>query len=65
MSDSEAFYAIYDSSFDYKVPGQEAVLVTGGALYCLRQGGKAKFLTAYEDPTPFVEMAMKGQFAQH
>jgi hypothetical protein len=32
-----------------------------GIIYCAREGGKAGQFTLYEDPTPFVAMAMKGQ----
>lgn len=31
-----------------------------GIMYCVREDGKFEAMTAYEDPTPFVEMAMKG-----
>jgi hypothetical protein len=34
-----------------------------GILYCARKDGKISARTAYEDPTPFVEMAMKRQMA--
>ncbi len=44
-----------------KVPGREGVMEGKGIIYCTREGGKAKIWTAYEDPTPFVRMAMQGQ----
>lgn len=64
MNENQAFYAAYEAEFDFKVPGQECVLEGRGIMYVVREGGKAKIYTAYEDPTPFVEMAMKGQFSQ-
>jgi hypothetical protein len=44
------------------IPGQEGIVGWGGILHCVLQGEKVKVWTMYEDPTPFVEMAMKGQF---
>jgi hypothetical protein len=32
-----------------------------GIMYCVQEGGKFKVMTLYEDPTPFVAMATKGQ----
>lgn len=32
-----------------------------GIVHCVRKGGKVGFWTMYEDPTPFVAMAMSGQ----
>jgi hypothetical protein len=60
VKDSPAFYAVWDATFDFKVPGQEGELQGSGIMYILREGGKAKIWTAYEDPTPFVAMAAKG-----
>lgn len=65
VKDSQAFYAAWAASFEIKLPGQEGTLEGGGIMYCVREGGKAKVWTAYEDPTPFVEMAMKGQMGPH
>lgn len=59
---SSAFYAVWDTEFEFKAPGQESFSFPGGGiLYCQREDGKVKLMTAYEDPTPFVAMAMKGQ----
>lgn len=32
-----------------------------GILHCVRKNGKVDVWTMYEDPTPFVAMAMAGQ----
>jgi hypothetical protein len=42
-----------------KIPGR--VMEGRGLIYCARKDGKVSVWTAYEDPTPFVEMAMKRQ----
>lgn len=31
-----------------------------GIFYCVLKDRKIEVMTAYEDPTPFVEMAMQG-----
>jgi len=46
-----------------KIPGNEGVMEQHGIIHCVRKNGKVGVWTMYEDPTPFVEMAMKGQFA--
>lgn len=33
-----------------------------GLMHVVKKGGKVKEWRIYEDPTPFVEMAMKGAF---
>jgi hypothetical protein len=44
-----------------KIPGQEGSFEQHGLIYCIREGGKVKVITLYEDLTPFVAMAIKGQ----
>ncbi len=60
---SSAFYATWDAEFDLKIPGWEGVVNGSGIIHCVRKDGKVGVWTMYEDPTPFVEMAMKGQVA--
>jgi hypothetical protein len=63
VNDGKTFYAAWDAVFDLKIPGQECEMEGNGIMYCVREGGKFKIMTAYEDPTPFVAMAMKGQMS--
>lgn len=65
VADGTRLYAVWDAEFDLKIPGQESVMEGRGILYIEFIGKKVKVWTFYEDPTPFVEMAMKGQMAQN
>lgn len=57
------FYATYEAVFEIRMPGQEPMdMPQGGLMRVVREGGKAKEWTMYEDPTPFVMMAMQGAF---
>ena len=60
MEAGKVFYAAWDAEYEMKVPGLEGGMEGSGIMYCVREGGKFQVLTAYEDPTPFVAMAMKG-----
>ncbi|KAG0645709.1 hypothetical protein D0Z07_8785 [Hyphodiscus hymeniophilus] len=59
--DGDTFYAAWKGDFYLKIPGQEGKMEQGGIMYIVLEGGRIKTWTAYEDPTPFVEMAMKMQ----
>ena len=58
---SNALYATWEAVWEVKIPGQEAVMEQRGILHCVRKNGKVDVWTMYEDPTPFVAMAMAGQ----
>ncbi len=64
VNNSDAFYATWDAEFELKVPGREGIMEGRGIAHCVRKDGKVSVWTMYEDPTPFVEMAMKRQKAQ-
>ncbi|PMD15902.1 hypothetical protein NA56DRAFT_709279 [Hyaloscypha hepaticicola] len=59
--DANALYATWEAVWEVKIPGQEAVMEQRGILHCVRKNGKLCVWTMYEDPTPFVAMAMAGQ----
>lgn len=61
VDDGKTFYAAWDAEFEMKIPGREGTMEGNGIMYCVREGGKFEIMTLYEDPTPFVEMAMQGQ----
>ncbi|RFU26457.1 hypothetical protein B7463_g9896, partial [Scytalidium lignicola] len=63
VNDGNAFYAAWDAEFELRIPGQEGVMEGRGIIHCVRKDGKVGVWTMYEDPTPFVQMAMKGQMA--
>lgn len=60
VDDGKTFYASWDEVFELKIPGNEGKMEGNGIMYCVLEEGKFKTLTAFEDPTPFVGMAMKG-----
>jgi hypothetical protein len=62
VQDKDAFYATFEDVFEVHIPGQEGSMKQSGLMHVVREGGKVKAWTIYEDPTPFVEMAMKGAF---
>jgi hypothetical protein len=44
-----------------KIPGRERLMDQHGIIHCVRKDGKVGVWTMYEDPTPFVEMAINSQ----
>jgi hypothetical protein len=58
---ANALYATWEAVWEVKIPGQEGTMEQRGILHCVRKNGKVEAWTMYEDPTPFVAMAMAGQ----
>jgi hypothetical protein len=61
VNDGNSFYATWEDQFQVKIPGQEHIMEQRGIAHIVKKGGKIGTWTMYEDPTPFVEMAMQGQ----
>ncbi|KAH8787218.1 hypothetical protein BGZ57DRAFT_950323 [Hyaloscypha finlandica] len=62
VNDGSAFYATWEDVFEVKIPGRERLMDQRGIIHCVRKDGKVGIWTMYEDPTPFVEMAINRQF---
>jgi hypothetical protein len=58
---ANTLYATWEAVWEVKIPGQEGTMEQRGILHCVRKNGKVEVWTMYEDPTPFVAMAMAGQ----
>ncbi|KUJ18515.1 uncharacterized protein LY89DRAFT_683475 [Mollisia scopiformis] len=60
-NNGNTLYAIWNAEFQMKIPGQEGTMEGNGILRVVLKDGKVAVWTFFEDPTPFVAMAMKGQ----
>lgn len=62
MEGGKAYYATWNAAYRMKLPGQEEFELPGsGILHCVLKDGKVSTFTLYEDPTPFVDMALAGK----
>jgi hypothetical protein len=61
VNDGNSFYATWEDQFQVKIPRQEHIMEQRGIAHIVKKGGKIGTWTMYEDPTPFVAMAMQGQ----
>ncbi|KAH8810924.1 hypothetical protein F5884DRAFT_830864 [Xylogone sp. PMI_703] len=63
VNGGSAYYATFEAEFDVRVPGQEGVMEGRGIIHCILKDGKVAVWTMYEDPTPFIELALRAQKA--